>query len=319
VVSGPLSGGIDWRAKSLFLGPPPRVNQAPTATIASSSCSVMTCSFDSAGSVDPDGTITAYAWNFGDGGTATTPTATHTYGTPGTYTVTLTVTDNDGVTGTASTTVTAQAPPASTVAFRAAAGANVTFNTVTVNVPAATQVGDAMLLAVSTGQTLTPTVPAGWSQVTTVAAKELTTTVYQRVAVAGDAGSAVRVTIPSSTKLSAQILVYSGTRATSPVTAATTAADIVATTTHTAPAVPVADNGSWVVRLWVDKSSTTTAWTLPAEVTARDTQQGTGTGYLVSVAADGNGSVTAGTAPAVTATTNDAPVKTTMVSLVLAQ
>jgi PKD repeat protein len=44
------------------------------------------------------GTITSYAWDFGDGDIdiATTPTATHTYSTGGAYTATLTVTDSAG-------------------------------------------------------------------------------------------------------------------------------------------------------------------------------------------------------------------------------
>ncbi|MBI9068515.1 MAG: PKD domain-containing protein [Salinivirgaceae bacterium] len=50
--------------------------------------------FSSAGSTDPDGTITSYAWSFGDGGTSTSANPSHTYSNPGTYTATLTVTDN---------------------------------------------------------------------------------------------------------------------------------------------------------------------------------------------------------------------------------
>lgn len=54
--------------------------------------------FDAAMSTDPDGTITQYAWEFGDGGTAEDMEATHSYALPGEYTVTLTVTDNEGAT-----------------------------------------------------------------------------------------------------------------------------------------------------------------------------------------------------------------------------
>jgi len=63
-------------------------------------------SFDGTGSSDPDGTIVAYAWDFGDGGSASTATATHVYGAAGVYTVTLLVTDNDGLTDVDTTTAT---------------------------------------------------------------------------------------------------------------------------------------------------------------------------------------------------------------------
>ena len=55
--------------------------------------------FSSAGSTDPDGTIVAYSWNFGDGTPSSSqPNPRHSYAAPGIYTVTLTVTDNKSVT-----------------------------------------------------------------------------------------------------------------------------------------------------------------------------------------------------------------------------
>lgn len=68
--------------------------------------------FFAEGSTDSDGTIVAYAWNFGDGTFASTSTASHTYTSPGLYPVALTVTDNDGGVSTAQTTVTVSALPA---------------------------------------------------------------------------------------------------------------------------------------------------------------------------------------------------------------
>jgi hypothetical protein len=61
--------------------------------------------FDGSGSFDPDGTIIAYVWDFGDGSVGAGPAPTHTYAAGGIYTVTLTVTDNDGTTDTATSTV----------------------------------------------------------------------------------------------------------------------------------------------------------------------------------------------------------------------
>lgn len=52
--------------------------------------------FSAAPSFDYDGTITAYDWTFGDGGSASGPVSSYTYATPGVYFVTLKTTDNDG-------------------------------------------------------------------------------------------------------------------------------------------------------------------------------------------------------------------------------
>lgn len=54
--------------------------------------------FSSAGSTDPDGNISSYAWDFGDGVNSAAANPSHAYAEAGNYTVTLTVTDNDGQT-----------------------------------------------------------------------------------------------------------------------------------------------------------------------------------------------------------------------------
>ncbi|GEM_PF-1790686 len=51
-------------------------------------------------STDPDGTVVAWEWDFGDGSTSAEREPTHTYAAPGTYVVTLTVTDDAGERGT---------------------------------------------------------------------------------------------------------------------------------------------------------------------------------------------------------------------------
>jgi PKD repeat protein len=62
--------------------------------------------FDGSGSSDPDGSVAAYLWDFGDGNTATGVNPTHTYATASLFTVTLTVTDDDGADDSATTTAT---------------------------------------------------------------------------------------------------------------------------------------------------------------------------------------------------------------------
>ena len=78
--------------------PPPPPPPMPPIAVLDVNCAQFVCSFNGSASSDPDGTIAAYAWNFGDGATASGATANHTYAAPGNYTVTLTVTDDDGLT-----------------------------------------------------------------------------------------------------------------------------------------------------------------------------------------------------------------------------
>src|SRR5207247_10057060 len=83
-------------------------NQPPTAAF-TASCSGLSCDF-SDGSSDPDGSVVAWRWSFGDGGTSSSQNPSHTYGAGGTYTVRLTVTDDRGATDATSNSVTVTAP-----------------------------------------------------------------------------------------------------------------------------------------------------------------------------------------------------------------
>lgn len=84
-------------------------NTPPTASFTFSTTD-LSASFDGTGSSDSDGTISSYAWDFGDGNTATGSTAGHTYAAAGDYTVQLTVTDDGGATDTQAQIVTVTAP-----------------------------------------------------------------------------------------------------------------------------------------------------------------------------------------------------------------
>ncbi len=74
-------------------------DQAPVASfsaVAGFAGAVST--FDASASTVVYGSISRYAWSFGDGGSAvsSSPTVSHVYAAPGTYTVTLTETDSAG-------------------------------------------------------------------------------------------------------------------------------------------------------------------------------------------------------------------------------
>jgi len=96
-------------------------NEKPTAVITADQAegsAPLLVSFDGTQSSDPDGSISRYDWNFGDGTTATGPTAQHTYIEPAVYTMTLQVTDNLGETATVSRQITCStAPPENILNF----------------------------------------------------------------------------------------------------------------------------------------------------------------------------------------------------------
>lgn len=88
------------------LAVPAAPNQPPIAELSGPTSGVANqlLSYSGIGSSDPDGTITSYTWDYGDGNTAsfTFPRATHRYANPGTYLIQLTVEDDKGATATAS-------------------------------------------------------------------------------------------------------------------------------------------------------------------------------------------------------------------------
>jgi len=98
-------------SRTITVNRPP--NQSPTAAVAATptvGSAPLLVQLSSAGSVDPDGAISSYAWNFGNGSTSTNPNPSAVYNTPGTYPVSLTVTDNDGASAVKSTTITVNPP-----------------------------------------------------------------------------------------------------------------------------------------------------------------------------------------------------------------
>ena len=88
-------------------------NQSPLAIFSpdvSSGAAPLSVNFDASASNDPDGTIVAWNWDFGDFTTGSGEMVSHNFGA-GTFTVTLTVTDNLGATGQSSTVISVSGAP----------------------------------------------------------------------------------------------------------------------------------------------------------------------------------------------------------------
>jgi len=78
--------------------------------------SIMVVSVDASASLDPDGSIVSYAWDFGDGGTGSGVRTVHEYSSAGVYTITLTVTDEYGQVGMTSATIDGSTTPETEIA-----------------------------------------------------------------------------------------------------------------------------------------------------------------------------------------------------------
>lgn len=101
------------------VGPANKLPVAVVSAAPTSGTAPFAVSFSSAGSSDPDGSIVAYKWIFGDGGSSTEPNPAYTYATAGAFTAMLTVTDNNGGTGSASVVISVQPGPCVTLCLRA--------------------------------------------------------------------------------------------------------------------------------------------------------------------------------------------------------
>lgn len=294
-----------------------RTNAPPTAAF-TTACSFLTCTFDASGSGDTDGSVTSYAWDFGDGATETTAagTTTHTYAAAGDYTATLVVTDNDDATG----QTTRPLSPASVrdieLVGTTANQGNV--STPSVQTPAATAADDRMVMVLSLNDAgRSPGTPGGgvtdWTLVESVAAGSMRTFVYTKAAAPGDGGKAVRFTLDAATKYTLSVASYRGDML-APVVVGAPEATVRAD--HTTPTLP-ADEGDWVLSYWADKTSATTGFALPAAVTSRQATCTSGSGRICSVLADSGGPVGAGPAGGLTATSDAASGSATMWTILL--
>lgn len=314
-----VSNTVDWRSKGMFLwnGEPKGEVASPNAK-AAHTASGLDVHFDGSESNDPDGVVVDWSWSFGDGSSGSGKTVDHTYTAAGTYSVTLTVTDNTGRTGTKVFDVTVAPPRERAIDFRDSSSVTGQATTARVGVPASVQADDAMLMFVTSADGVAVDAPAGWTLVGDRQGKQIRTSLYSRVATGSDAGSSVQIGLAASTKFDVTLLAYSRTDAQDPVLAWAAADEQLVTTDHLAPDVARGPETIRVVSFWADKSSATTAWTVPSDLARRSQSFGSGGGRVTSVAADALASPAPnGVTPGATAVANSATAKATMWSVSL--
>jgi PKD repeat protein len=316
------NAGTNWASRALFVyAPAVTPVDVPPVANATVTCTNLDCSLSAAGSNDSDGTITSYSWDDGDGSVSSGASTTHTFSTAGTYTLTLTVQDDGGATATSSQTVTVTSdtpPPPGSISFLGAVTSNSTATSQTVKVPASVQAGDGLvLLTTAASDSVTESAPAGWALVDNESDANQTTSVWQKVATASDAGTTVKTLFSVAAKASVQLLAYHGTAATGPVVSYSDAPETVSRAAHPAPSVVSDAPADWRLTYWADVSSTTSSWSAPAGQAVRATSFGSGGGHVSSLTVDSNSGAGSGTLPQLIATASSSSAKGSAWSIVL--
>ncbi len=263
---------------SVSISPPP-----PVASF-SVTCTGLSCTVD--GSTSTGSSALTYGWTFGDGATATGATASHAYASGGIFPITLTVTDTSGASSSASRQVTVTDPNSVPIAFIGSASTTANSSTETVRVPAGVTAGNGLVL-IATSATVAPlTAPSGWALVGTRSSATMTSSIWQRVATAADAGSAVAVGFGGTNKGSVELLAYSGTNASGPIASAVGATSDATSATVVAPATVAPSAGQWLLSYWSARSSVETTVTPTPGLIVRSSESGTGGGRITSASAD---------------------------------
>ncbi len=243
-------GGVVQPHFAIFDGPEVG-NKSPIPEF-TYNCVATTCSFGAQNSVDPDGSIVSYAWDFGDGQTATGPTTTVSL--TGATTVSLTVTDNGGVTARTQNPVivnTNNSLPAEIVGVTSYNGQD----DLPVTPTALMREGDFAVAIVSIADpNVTITAPTGWTSLGSVVSGSLISEAFTKPLVAADLTEWVFTTNGVQfLKGDVTMAVFRNVDLANPVQAIASTDETSLWAQHTAPAVTTTAPAT-VAHFWANRS-----------------------------------------------------------------
>lgn len=186
-----------------------------------------------------------------------------------------------------------------------------------VTVPATVETADTLVLYLTVNAATTIDTPAGWTLVQSRDGNGVRGRVWTMQATGSSAGSIISVNTAAAAKSVMTVAAYDSSLGVATIAASAAGGADSSASSHTTPAVTVADAGSWLLSYWSEKSSTTATWTLPAGVQQRSTDAATGSGRVSAVFGDSQAAVPVGPAGSLTATTSAAVSRSVLYSLVL--
>jgi len=273
-------GGVVQPHFAVFPGPSVG-NESPIPTFTYDCDNAGNCAFDATGSSDPDGSISNYAWDFGNGQTASGSTASASFDADDRSTVALTVTDNGGLTArTQNVILVGDGLLGVELVGTATANGQATS---TVTLPTAISTDDVALAIVSVGnETSAINAPAGWTLVGARTSGSMKSAVFTKPLSGADAGASVSFTFDNASYKSAtKVLVLRNVDPAAPVQAFASAGESNLWAQHTAPAVNAAQPGV-VVHYWADRSGSGEAIAAPGDEAVVATTTGVGGGHITA-------------------------------------
>lgn len=257
----------DWRAGFDIVMSSAQTSDHPPVASFTARCASATCTVNGAASHD-DGSVTTYAWSWGDGTTtrSSTATASHHYARSGDYRLTLTVTDNGDVTGSKRQTVHAGG---TSVSFQGVTVAHGHSRRVVARLPHGAKATDVVLVFEShQSTTAKPTPSRGWKRIGRTHRAGLATDVYRRTQAAAHAK---RLAIRYSRKVRARLVVVDYRHAAVESLHGTTGRARDRLSAH-----PLARlrPGSVAVSFWTALAPRQRRWSAPGQLTVRANRSG---------------------------------------------